>query len=121
AIQTRDASDRSNRMARKSALCRASNGLFVRNLGWKRTPTGFAQHKFYLGRDEPAAGLASLRLERLWEQVCKRWERERPFAADLSRPVGLQITVTSLGPPGQQVGLDQAGRLVQEHALPSGC
>jgi len=36
-------------MTRKTKLCKASNGLFVRNIGWKRTSTGYAQHKFYLG------------------------------------------------------------------------
>jgi hypothetical protein len=64
-------------MARKQELCRASNGQFVRNLGWKRTATGYSQHKFYLGRDESTAKIASLRLEQLWPQVAKRWERER--------------------------------------------
>jgi hypothetical protein len=63
-------------MARKKTLCRASNGLFVRNLGWKRMPSGYAQHKFYLGREESKATLASLRLEQLWDQVSRRWERE---------------------------------------------
>ena len=63
-------------MAKKKALCRASRGLYVRNLGWKRTPDGYAQHKFYLGRDEAKATFASLRLEQLRDQVNRRWERE---------------------------------------------
>lgn len=63
-------------MATKKTLCRSANGAFVRNLGWKRTPTGYAQHKFHLGRDESAATLANLRLEHLWQQVVQRWERE---------------------------------------------
>src|SRR5262249_424945 len=63
-------------MARKKALCRASNGLYVRNLGWKQTPSGYPQHKFYLGRDGPQATLGSLRLEQLWEQASHRWQRE---------------------------------------------
>jgi hypothetical protein len=63
-------------MAKKKSLCRASNGLYVRNLGWKQTPSGYSQHKFYLGRDEAKATLASLRLEQLWEQVSRRWEHE---------------------------------------------
>src|SRR5262245_66090227 len=81
-------------MAKKKALCRASNGLYVRNLGWKRTPGGYAQHKFYLGREETKATLASLRLEQLWEQVSRRWEREKQ--TDLSptdRPVWDEVTL----------------------------
>ena len=31
-------------------------GLFCRDLGWKRTPTGFTQHRFYLGRDRHHRG-----------------------------------------------------------------
>jgi len=61
-------------------LCRASNGLFVRNLGWKQTPAGYAQHKFYLGRDESKAMLAGLKLEQLWGQVEKRWERDNRYS-----------------------------------------
>ncbi|MFL5243461.1 MAG: hypothetical protein ACJ8FY_15250 [Gemmataceae bacterium] len=60
----------------KQSLCRASNGLFVRNLGYKQGPKGFAQPKFYLGRDPRKANLANLRLEQLWYQVKKRWQRE---------------------------------------------
>src|SRR5258708_3411585 len=62
-------------MARKKDLCRNSSGLFVRNLGWKQTPAGYTQHKFYLGRDEPKAKVASVRLEQLWLQVCAQWQR----------------------------------------------
>jgi hypothetical protein len=63
-------------MAKKKTLCRVASGTFVRNLGWKRTATGYTQHKFHLGRDEAKATLANLRLEQLWVEVCKRWERE---------------------------------------------
>ncbi|CAN5586058.1 hypothetical protein BH11PLA2_BH11PLA2_46020 [soil metagenome] len=63
-------------MAQKSNLTRNASGLFLRNLGWKRTRSGYTQHKFYLGRDESIAMLASLRLEELWKQIETRWERE---------------------------------------------
>ncbi len=63
-------------MAKKKALCRAASGAFVRNLGWKRTALGYTQHKFHLGKDETKAALANLRLEHLWTEVNKRWERE---------------------------------------------
>ena len=63
-------------MARKKTVCRGASGLYVRNLGWEKTANGYVQHKFYLGRNEQEASLASLRLERLWVQVSKRWERE---------------------------------------------
>ena len=47
----------------ENTLTRNASGLFLRNPGSKRTPTGYAQHKFYLGRDESAAAMVSLRLE----------------------------------------------------------
>ena len=65
-------------MARKRELCRAANGQFVRNLGWKPTPKGFTQVKFYLGRDENAAVIAAKRLETLWDAVAARWQRMQP-------------------------------------------
>jgi hypothetical protein len=64
-------------MARKKELCKDSKGRFVRNLGWKRTASGYAQQKFYLGVDEHHAKLASLRLERLWAQISARFKRDR--------------------------------------------
>lgn len=66
-------------MAKKKSVCRTSSGSFVRNLGWKRAPSGYAQHKFHLGRDEGKAALANLRLEYLWAQVCRRWERDKGY------------------------------------------
>src|SRR5438105_1013081 len=76
-------------MARKKGLCKAASGLFVRNVGWKRRPEGdYAQHKFYLGRDEKAAELASLRLEQLWALIARRWERENALEVHpTERPV----------------------------------
>jgi hypothetical protein len=64
----------------KKSLCRASNGLFIRNLGYNRGAEGYVQPKFYLGRDESRALLANLRLEQLWNQVKKRWERDNEIA-----------------------------------------
>jgi hypothetical protein len=81
-------------MAKQKALCRAANGLFVRNLGWKRTPTGYAQHKFYLGREEVKATLASLRLQQLWDQVSRRWQRENATELEpTDRPVWDGVTL----------------------------
>jgi hypothetical protein len=81
-------------MGRKKLLCKAANGLFMRNLGWKRTAAGYAQHKFYLGRDEHKAALASMRLEELWEQVSKRWEQENPHdLCPTDRPVWDEVTL----------------------------
>ena len=81
-------------MGVKQGLCRASSGLFVRNLGWKVTPAGgYAQHKFYLGREEAKAKLASLRLEQLWKQVGVRWEREKKSELNpTDRPVWDPVT-----------------------------
>ena len=75
-------------MGRKKDLGRASNGLYFRNLGWKQTEKGYAQQKFYLGRDESKAKLANLRLEQLWQQVTRIWERDigPPPANEKDRP-----------------------------------
>lgn len=63
----------------KNSLCRDKRGLFVRNLGWKLTASGgYSQEKFYLGRDEARAKIASLKLEQLWKAVCARWEASNP-------------------------------------------
>lgn len=82
-------------MATKKELCRAANGVFVRNIGWKvKSMGGYAQHKFYLGRDESKATLASLRLEQLWQQVCKRWQRENSCEIyPTDRPVWDEVTL----------------------------
>src|SRR2546425_278506 len=82
-------------MATKKELCRSSKGVFVRNLGWKVTPTGgYVQHKFYLGREKSAAKLASMRLERLWEQVSVRWKRENEYQLQpTDRPVWNPVTL----------------------------
>ncbi|MEI8371653.1 MAG: hypothetical protein WCJ35_02345 [Planctomycetota bacterium] len=63
-------------MATKKELGRDSKGRYFRNLGWKKTPKGYAQQKFYLGRDDSKAKLANLRLEQLWQQITRQWERE---------------------------------------------
>ena len=75
-------------MGRKKDLGRASNGLYFRNLGWKQTLNGYAQQKFYLGRDEPKAKLANLRLEQVWQQITRIWERDigPPPASEKDRP-----------------------------------
>lgn len=85
-------------MATKPDLCQDAKGRFVRNLGWKQTPKGYGQQKFYLGRDRTKAQIASLKLEQLWRAVCHRWETQ---------------TLTVLHPkPGQSV--ESMGRLVRE-------
>src|SRR3954462_9895541 len=82
-------------MATKKELCRSASGVFVRNLGWKVTPTGgYVQHKFYLGRDESSARLSSVRLERLWAEASKRWTRENEFElSPTDRPVWEPVTL----------------------------
>ncbi len=75
-------------MSTKKDLGQASNGLYFRNLGWKQTPSGCTQQKFYLGRDESKAKLANMRLEQLWQQIVRRWERDigPPPANEKDRP-----------------------------------
>ena len=68
--------ERSEAVARKKTLSRTASGAFVRNLGWQLTETGYTQRKFHLGRDEAKATLANVRLEQLWAEVTKRWERD---------------------------------------------
>jgi len=68
-------------MARDKELRRDAKGRFFRNLGWKQTPKGYGQHKFYLGRDEANAKIASLKLEALWEAVRRRWKQSTPQVA----------------------------------------
>lgn len=81
-------------MAKKRDLCRAASGAFVRNLGRKVTPGGYAQHKFHLGREETKATVANLRLELLWQEVCKRWERENDYALHpTDQPVWDDVTL----------------------------
>src|SRR5262245_11127311 len=82
-------------MRKKKTLCRSAAGVFVRNLGWKVTPNGsYLQHKFYLGRDEAKAQLASLRLEQLWDEASRRWQRENPNElTPTDRPVWDETTL----------------------------
>ncbi len=70
-------------MAKQKELRRDAKGRFFRNLGWKQTPNGYGQHKFYLGHDEAKAKIATLKLETLWEAVCRRWEGSMPQVARL--------------------------------------
>jgi integrase len=66
----------------KEKLTRDATGQYRRDLGWKPTDRGYAQHRFYLGRDLKRAKRIVRRLEVLWEQVVARWEQvkgsERP-------------------------------------------
>jgi hypothetical protein len=78
-------------MASKKKLCVTSNGLFVRNIGWKRTASGYAQHKFYLGRVEKTAETICGRLEQLWDEVDKKWKRATRGRS--GGPVGLIFPV----------------------------
>ncbi|MGO8749484.1 MAG: hypothetical protein ACLQNE_26290 [Thermoguttaceae bacterium] len=55
-------------------LKRNKKGLYSRSVGWKRSGDEIITHTFYLGRDESAAKLANLRLEKLWEQVQATWK-----------------------------------------------
>ena len=52
-------------------------GLYSRSIGWKPAGDEIVTHTFYLGRDESAAKLANLRLEKLWEQVQATWAETR--------------------------------------------
>jgi len=61
-------------MANTNKLSRDKQGRYYRQLGWKRTRNGYTQPKFYLGRDVTKASIAVLKLQQLWETVCRRWE-----------------------------------------------
>ncbi|MFL5329833.1 MAG: hypothetical protein ACJ8C4_13060 [Gemmataceae bacterium] len=93
-------------MARIRDLCKAANGQYVRNIGWKETATGYTQPKFYLGDDAAQARIIAARLEHLWEQVAARSERQQrerrsmppmelkmPSAAAMSRGAPMMMSV----------------------------
>ena len=81
-------------MAKKKELCKDKRGLYQRNLGWKQTDKGYAQQKFYLGRDETKARIASLKLEQLWDAVCARWEASNPPRSRRKSDVNSQYVAT---------------------------
>jgi hypothetical protein len=54
-----------------------SRGNYRREIGWKRTDGGYRQHCFHLGKDRAQAAHRSLDLERVWDAVVKRWQRDR--------------------------------------------
>lgn len=58
-------------MARQAKeLATDSRGNFVRNLGWKLTPTGGrVQHRFYLGKDLEESLRRVARLQELWDII----------------------------------------------------
>ena len=58
---------------------------------WKETATGHAQHRFYLGRDKAEAQRRSEQLERLWELVGQRWQRDKRTDRPLWDSVSLLI------------------------------
>ena len=62
---------------KKDDLTRDATGQYRRDLGWKPTDRGYAQHRFYLGRDLKRAKRIVRRLEVLWEQVVARWEQDK--------------------------------------------
>jgi hypothetical protein len=90
-------------MATKKELGRDSKGRYFRNLGWKKTETGYTQQKFYLGHDESKAKLANLRLEQLWQQISRRWERDigHPPANDGNIPLPKVISDPGEAAPGK--------------------
>jgi len=65
-------------MAQKNEIKKAANGLYFRNLGYRRTSKRYTQPKFYLGGDEASARIANLKLEQLWKAVTHRWLRANP-------------------------------------------
>jgi hypothetical protein len=72
-------------MARKKDLCRASNGLFVRNLGWKQSLTGYSQHKFYLEQARRIkVNKADHDREKIIDSMQKSEDESKKAAADLA-------------------------------------
>ena len=65
---------RSDMVKKSNAVGRSASGLYFRNLGY--TDSG-SQKKFYLGRDERKAVTANAQLERLWDAVLARFERQK--------------------------------------------
>jgi hypothetical protein len=75
----------------KTILAQDNKGTYRRDVGWKETEKGVAQHRFYLGRDKQQAQLRAMRLERLWELVEQRWNREQRTERPLWDSVTLGI------------------------------
>ncbi len=102
-------------MGRKEEPTRDARGMYRRDIGWKPDDKGgYAQHRFYLGRDRGEALLRCLQLERAWQAVERRWERDRragrPVWDDLTLQIAQAVArgeaVVRLAPPRRPLSLD---------------
>ena len=86
---------RSDMVKKSNAVGRSASGLYFRNLGY--TDSG-SQKKFYLGRDERKAVTANAQLERLWDAVLARFERQKGIIR-LRYKDGIRTTEESAAKP----------------------
>ena len=103
---------------RSGRLCKPdSQGQFVRQLGWKITPSGKrVQHKFRLGTDRREAQRRDDRLRQLWEQIenaqgddQKAWNE---VTLEIAKQLAKGAEVISLPPSGDgETDTDYASRL----------
>ena len=85
----------SDMVKKSNAVGRSASGLYFRNLGY--TDSG-SQKKFYLGRDERKAVTANAQLERLWDAVLARFERQKGIIR-LRYKDGIRTTEESAAKP----------------------
>ncbi|MBY0231011.1 MAG: hypothetical protein K2W96_17125 [Gemmataceae bacterium] len=85
----------------KLDIAKDINGTYTRCLGWKGEPDNYRQHKFYLGKDKAQAQIRSLRLELVWAEVERFWQKERLPG----RPVweGLELQIAQAVSRGEEV------------------
>src|SRR5688500_12239155 len=51
---------------------------FKKDLGWEDNGRdGVRQPRFWLGTDQAEAAARYLKLEKVWQGVCERWERDK--------------------------------------------
>ena len=102
-------------MAKKpNTVGRAASGLYFRNLGY--TDSG-SQKKFYLGRDERKAVTVSVQLERLWNAILARFERQKGIIR-LRHQDGINTTEgPAERPVWEEVTLTLAKALIDERAI----
>lgn len=95
-------------------VARAESGLYYRNLGYMGSGS---QKKFYLGRDERKAITASAQLERLWDAVLVRFERQKGIIR-LKRQDGISTTEKPAERPlWDDVTLTVAKALIDERVV----
>ncbi len=89
-------------MAKLGTLGRDKRGNYPKDIGWELKEDGTAkQHRFYFGKDRSQALIRCLKVESVWAEVNKLWQRDR----DGPRPLwgNLSLTVAMSAARGDEV------------------